>query len=85
MDDERTQVLAAEQPRLSVIVQIHKEITEFKVAGAMLTWRYFNDAPSNLQEAVTELPPALKDLFTKGAPVRDETPEESPWNLTGFL
>ncbi|GAC1617142.1 MAG: hypothetical protein NVS4B7_09490 [Ktedonobacteraceae bacterium] len=73
------------KPRLSVIVQVLKEIREFKVAGAMLTWRYFNYTPATFQEAVLELPRALKDFFMKGAPIRDETPEEQPWDLTRFL
>ena len=73
------------KPRLSVIVQMLKGITELKVAGAMLTSRIFNYAPASFQEAIQELPRALKEFFTGGAVIPDETPKESPWDLTRFL
>jgi hypothetical protein len=72
------------KPQLSVIVQVLKEIQEFTIRAEMETSRYLHFAPANLQEAVQELPRAVREFFKKGLPIY-ATPPGGLWNMTRFL
>ncbi len=73
------------KPRLTVIIQVLKGAKELKIAAAMQAYRYFKFARADLQEAVKELPRKIKEFFVKGLPIRDETPDDKPWDMTHLL
>lgn len=70
-----------DDPPLVVIAQVPKETKEVKIAAAMQAYRYFNLGASSFQDAIRELPAAIRNFFKGGAPLRDE----ASWDITPKL
>lgn len=68
-------------PPIVVIAQVPIETKEVKIAAAMQAYRHFNYLSAPLQDAIKELPKALRGFFKGGLPLRDE----ASWDITPRL
>jgi hypothetical protein len=66
---------------LIVIVQVPRETQKVQITAAMQAYRFFNLASADLQQAIQDLPKALRDFFSGGIPLRDE----KLWDITPRL
>jgi hypothetical protein len=64
-----------------VILQVPIETKEVSIAAAMRAYRYFSFANAGFQQAVKELPRALREFFTEGMPVFTQ----ASWDITPKL
>ncbi|HLI09687.1 MAG TPA: hypothetical protein VKV40_24205 [Ktedonobacteraceae bacterium] len=70
-----------DDPPLIVILQVPKETQAVTVAAAMQAYRYFSFASAGLQQAVKQLPAAMRNFFNGGMPVY----REASWDITPRL
>ncbi len=76
-----TKFFEGEDLGLIVIIQVPKATKEVEIAAAMTSSRVFKYAPTNLFQAVQQLPKAMRAFFEKGAPISSQT----AWDISPCL
>jgi hypothetical protein len=76
-----TKFFEGEDLGLIVIIQVPKATKEIEITAAMMASRAFKYAPTNLFQAIQQLPQAMRAFFENGTPLRSQT----TWDISPCL